>query len=152
MRISELSAFDLETWRARSRASIPIAPDHLRYESVSAAFDAQAELDAKVALYRRNRDLLIRRLPEAGIDRFLPPGRSSARRACAGGRNDAGAASDEAGPRPASWRAYCFSVSLTTCPEHCAQMNSLPSAVPRAVNSTFGMGRHSNVFEEPCFW
>jgi aspartate/methionine/tyrosine aminotransferase len=39
-----------------------------------AAFDAQAELDAKVALYRRNRDLLIPPSSrKQAIDRFLPP-------------------------------------------------------------------------------
>src|SRR5947209_17149772 len=31
-------------------------------------------------------------------------------------------------------RAYCFSASLITCPEQRPQINSLPSAVARAVN------------------
>jgi len=53
--------------------SLFISPPTLSQLAALAAFDAQAELDAKVALYRRNRDLLIRRLPEAGIDQFLPP-------------------------------------------------------------------------------
>lgn len=53
--------------------SLFISPPTLSQLAALAAFDAHAELDAKVALYRRNRDLLIRRLPEAGISRFLPP-------------------------------------------------------------------------------
>ncbi len=53
--------------------SLFISPPTLSQLAALAAFDARAELDAKVALYRRNRDLLIRRLPEAGIERFLPP-------------------------------------------------------------------------------
>lgn len=35
--------------------------------------DARAELDAHVARYARNRDLLLRRLPELGITSFAPP-------------------------------------------------------------------------------
>jgi aspartate/methionine/tyrosine aminotransferase len=53
--------------------SLFISPPTLSQLAALAAFDARDELDAKVALYRRNRDLLIRRLPEAGIRRFLPP-------------------------------------------------------------------------------
>ncbi len=53
--------------------SLFISPPTLSQLAALAAFDARAELDARVALYRRNRDLLIDRLPEAGIDRFLPP-------------------------------------------------------------------------------
>jgi len=53
--------------------SLFISPPTLSQLAALVAFDARAELDAKVALYRRNRDLLIRRLPEAGIERFLPP-------------------------------------------------------------------------------
>jgi len=37
-----------------------------------AAFDARAELDANVARYRANRDLLLAELPKAGFDRFAP--------------------------------------------------------------------------------
>jgi len=36
------------------------------------AFDCTAELDRHVARYRRNRDILIAGLPEAGIDRLAP--------------------------------------------------------------------------------
>ncbi len=53
--------------------SLFISPPTLSQLAALAAFDARPELDAKVALYRRNRDLLIGRLPEAGIHRFLPP-------------------------------------------------------------------------------
>ncbi|HXV24416.1 MAG TPA: aminotransferase class I/II-fold pyridoxal phosphate-dependent enzyme [Alphaproteobacteria bacterium] len=53
--------------------SLFISPPTLSQLAALAAFEARTELDARVALYRRNRDLLIRRLPEAGIDRFLPP-------------------------------------------------------------------------------
>jgi aspartate/methionine/tyrosine aminotransferase len=53
--------------------SLFISPPTLSQLAALAAFDARPELDAKVAIYRRNRDLLIRRLPEAGIRRFLPP-------------------------------------------------------------------------------
>lgn len=53
--------------------SLFISPPTLSQLAALVAFDARAELDAKVAHYRRNRDLLIRRLPEAGIERFLPP-------------------------------------------------------------------------------
>jgi aspartate/methionine/tyrosine aminotransferase len=35
--------------------------------------ESGAELDGHVARYERNRDLLLRRLPELGIDRFAPP-------------------------------------------------------------------------------
>jgi aspartate/methionine/tyrosine aminotransferase len=53
--------------------SLFISPPTLSQLAALAAFDAQPELDAKVALYGRNRDLLIRCLPEVGIERFLPP-------------------------------------------------------------------------------
>jgi aspartate/methionine/tyrosine aminotransferase len=38
-----------------------------------AAFDCKAELDANVARYRRNRDLLLAELPKAGLRNFAPP-------------------------------------------------------------------------------
>ncbi len=38
-----------------------------------AVFDCKAELDANVARYRRNRDLLLSELPKAGLLRFAPP-------------------------------------------------------------------------------
>ncbi|MDZ7790117.1 MAG: aminotransferase class I/II-fold pyridoxal phosphate-dependent enzyme [Xanthomonadales bacterium] len=36
------------------------------------ALDARDELDAVVESYRRNRDVLLRELPRAGIERFAP--------------------------------------------------------------------------------
>ena len=38
-----------------------------------AAFEATEELDANVARYKRNRDLLLSRLPQAGFERFASP-------------------------------------------------------------------------------
>jgi aspartate/methionine/tyrosine aminotransferase len=38
-----------------------------------AAFDAREELDANVARYRRNRDILLAELPRAGFRNFAPP-------------------------------------------------------------------------------
>jgi aspartate/methionine/tyrosine aminotransferase len=38
-----------------------------------AVFDCKAQLDANVARYRRNRDLLLAELPKAGLQRFAPP-------------------------------------------------------------------------------
>lgn len=38
-----------------------------------AAFDAYDELDANVAVYARNRDVLLHELPKAGFDRMAPP-------------------------------------------------------------------------------
>jgi aspartate/methionine/tyrosine aminotransferase len=38
-----------------------------------AVFDCKAELDANVARYRRNRDLLLAELPKAGLQHFAPP-------------------------------------------------------------------------------
>ena len=38
-----------------------------------AVFDCKAELDANVARYRRNRDLLLAEFPKAGLQRFAPP-------------------------------------------------------------------------------
>ena len=40
--------------------------------AASAAFDCRGELDANVARYAANRDLLLRELPKAGIDRLAP--------------------------------------------------------------------------------
>jgi aspartate/methionine/tyrosine aminotransferase len=50
-----------------------ISPPTLPQLAALAAFDARAELDANVARYRINRDLLLRELPKAGFDRFAPP-------------------------------------------------------------------------------
>jgi aspartate/methionine/tyrosine aminotransferase len=50
-----------------------ISPPTLPQLAALAAFDARAELDANVARYRINRDLLLAELPRAGFDRFASP-------------------------------------------------------------------------------
>ncbi len=49
-----------------------ISPPALAQLAAPAAFDCRAELDANVARYRRNRDLLLDELPRAGFDRLAP--------------------------------------------------------------------------------
>lgn len=49
-----------------------ISPPTLAQVAATAAFDARDELDANVARYRANRDLLLAGLPAAGFDRFAP--------------------------------------------------------------------------------
>jgi aspartate/methionine/tyrosine aminotransferase len=49
-----------------------ISPPTLPQLAAIAAFDAKEELDANVARYRANRDLLLKALPEAGFTRFAP--------------------------------------------------------------------------------
>lgn len=50
-----------------------ISPPTLPQLAAVAAFDARAELDANVARYRSNRDILLARLPQAGFERFASP-------------------------------------------------------------------------------
>lgn len=50
-----------------------ISPPTLPQLAALAAFDASEELDANVARYRRNRDLLLEKLPKAGFERFASP-------------------------------------------------------------------------------
>ena len=50
-----------------------ISPPALAQAAALAAFDSREELDANVARYRRNRDLLLAELPRAGFDRFASP-------------------------------------------------------------------------------
>ncbi len=50
-----------------------ISPPTLPQLAALAAFDATEELDANVARYRRNRDILLARLPQAGFERFAAP-------------------------------------------------------------------------------
>jgi aspartate/methionine/tyrosine aminotransferase len=50
-----------------------ISPPTLSQLAAVAAFDCEAELQENVAVYARNRGLLLRELPKAGIDRFAPP-------------------------------------------------------------------------------
>jgi aspartate/methionine/tyrosine aminotransferase len=49
-----------------------VSPPALSQLAAPAAFDCRAELDAHVARYRANRDLLIATLKEAGLSRFAP--------------------------------------------------------------------------------
>ncbi len=49
-----------------------IAPPSLSQIAAIAAFDCREELDANVARYRANRDLLLNELPGAGLDRLAP--------------------------------------------------------------------------------
>jgi aspartate/methionine/tyrosine aminotransferase len=53
--------------------SLFISPPTLSQIAALGAFDCRTELDANVARYRRNRDLLLARLPQAGLTRFVPP-------------------------------------------------------------------------------
>jgi len=50
-----------------------ISPPTLPQLAAVAAFDAREELDANVARYRRNRDILLAELPRAGFTEFAPP-------------------------------------------------------------------------------
>jgi aspartate/methionine/tyrosine aminotransferase len=50
-----------------------ICPPHASQIVALAALDASEELEANVAVYRRNRDLLLAGLPAAGFPRFAPP-------------------------------------------------------------------------------
>jgi aspartate/methionine/tyrosine aminotransferase len=49
-----------------------ISPPSLPQSAAVAAFDAKEELDANVARYRANRDLLLAELPAAGFTEFAP--------------------------------------------------------------------------------
>ena len=50
-----------------------ISPPTLPQLAAVAVFDCKSELDASVARYRRNRDLLLAELPKAGFRHFAPP-------------------------------------------------------------------------------
>jgi len=50
-----------------------ISPPTLPQIAAEAVFGCKAELDRRVAGYRRNRDALLARLPEAGFESFAPP-------------------------------------------------------------------------------
>ncbi len=49
-----------------------ISPPAVSQHGGIAVFDCGDELDANVARYARNRDVLLRRLPESGFERFAP--------------------------------------------------------------------------------
>jgi aspartate/methionine/tyrosine aminotransferase len=57
----------------RLAGNFTICPPALSQFAAVAAFDAYDELDANVARYAANRDLLLRRLPEIGITQIAPP-------------------------------------------------------------------------------
>ncbi|EPX80403.1 pyridoxal phosphate-dependent aminotransferase [Salipiger mucosus] len=50
-----------------------ICAPHAAQITALAAMDAREELDANVEVYRRNRELMLAGLPEAGFDRIAPP-------------------------------------------------------------------------------
>jgi aspartate/methionine/tyrosine aminotransferase len=56
----------------RLAGNFSICPPALSQLAAVAAFDAYEELDANVARYAANRELLLRRLPEIGLDRLAP--------------------------------------------------------------------------------
>ena len=49
-----------------------ISAPHISQIAAEAAFDCHQELQANVARYRRSRDVLLRELPRAGLDRLSP--------------------------------------------------------------------------------
>lgn len=50
-----------------------ICPPHASQVAALAAMDCGDELEANMAVYRKNRALMIKGLPKAGFDRFAPP-------------------------------------------------------------------------------
>jgi len=50
-----------------------ICAPHASQVAALAAMDAQEEMDAHIATYARNRELLLQELPHAGFDRIAPP-------------------------------------------------------------------------------
>jgi aspartate/methionine/tyrosine aminotransferase len=57
----------------RLAGNFAICPPSISQLAATAAFDGYAELDANVARYAANRELLLERLVGIGIDRFAPP-------------------------------------------------------------------------------
>ena len=49
-----------------------ISPPALSQHAAIAAFDCHDEVEANMARYRQNRDLLLRELPKAGLDELAP--------------------------------------------------------------------------------
>jgi len=56
----------------RLASNFALCPPTLPQHAAIAAFDAYAELDANVEHYRANREFLLARLPEVGLDRLAP--------------------------------------------------------------------------------
>ena len=50
-----------------------ICPPHASQITALAALDAKDELDKNVDVYRKNREILLKELPEAGFTTFSPP-------------------------------------------------------------------------------
>jgi len=57
----------------RLQQSLAICAPTISQKAALAAFDATRELEVNRAAYARNRDMLIRRLPEIGLGDFAPP-------------------------------------------------------------------------------
>ena len=64
---------DLHDSVERLAQNLFISPPTLPQLAALPVFDCGRELDANVARYRRNRDLLLRELPKAGFRHFAPP-------------------------------------------------------------------------------
>jgi len=56
----------------RLASNFTLCPPTLPQHAAVAAFDAYAELDANVEHYRANREFLLARMPEIGLDRLAP--------------------------------------------------------------------------------
>jgi aspartate/methionine/tyrosine aminotransferase len=56
----------------RLASNFALCPPTLAQYAAVSAFDAYDELDANVARYRANRELLLERLPKIGLDRLAP--------------------------------------------------------------------------------
>jgi aspartate/methionine/tyrosine aminotransferase len=63
---------DLRDAVDRIAGNFAICPPALSQFAAVAAFDAYDELDANVARYAANRDLMLRLLPQVGLDRLAP--------------------------------------------------------------------------------
>ena len=64
---------DLSEPLTRLAQNLFIAPSAIAQHAALAVLEAQAELDARVAGYRRNRDRLLAALARGGLDRVAPP-------------------------------------------------------------------------------
>ncbi|MFN0263332.1 pyridoxal phosphate-dependent aminotransferase [Tepidamorphus sp. 3E244] len=63
---------DLVRTMERLAQNLFICPPAISQLAAVAAFDATDELEANKAVYSRNREMLVERLPQIGISRFLP--------------------------------------------------------------------------------
>ena len=67
-----LAPDDLVETIDRLAGNFALCPPTLAQHAAVHAFDSYAELDENVQRYKDNRDLILRRLPEIGIDRIAP--------------------------------------------------------------------------------